>query len=191
MRNVVFVAPFPLETTLRFARAVGQLAGVRLLGIAQEVPGGDDRALFADVVTVRDGLDTRQLVEAARLLAQRHGGLHRMVGILEPLQTQLAEARQALGIPGTNPVTADLFRDKARMKDELRRHGLPCARHAVIRSWADAEAFVAQVGFPHQGFEVVHAAIGGENVTKITDVIAIVAQRGGHDRQQPNRVHTK
>ncbi len=148
MRNVVFVAPFPLETTLRFARAVGQLAGVRLLGIAQEVPGGDDRALFADVVTVRDGLDTRQLVEAARLLAQRHGGLHRMVGILEPLQTQLAEARQALGIPGTNPVTADLFRDKARMKDELRRHGLPCARHAVIRSWADAEAFVAQVGFP-------------------------------------------
>ncbi len=148
MRNVVFVAPFPLETTLRFARAVGQLAGVRLLGIAQEPPGGDDRALFADVVTVRDGLDTRQLVEAAQLLARRHGGLHRMVGILEPLQTQLAEARQALGIPGTNPVTADLFRDKARMKDELRRHGLPCARHAVIRSWADAEAFVAQVGFP-------------------------------------------
>ena len=29
------------------------------------------------------------------------------------------------------------------MKDELRRHGLPCARHAVIRTWADAEAFVA------------------------------------------------
>jgi biotin carboxylase len=148
MRNVVFVAPFPLETTMRFARAVGQLAGVRLLGIAQEAAGGDDRARFADVVTVADGLDARQLVEAAHLLAKRHGGLHRMVGILEPLQVPLAEARQALGIPGTNPVTADLFRDKARMKDELRRHGLPCARHAVIRAWADAEAFVKQVGFP-------------------------------------------
>jgi biotin carboxylase len=148
MRNVVFVAPFPLETTMRFARAVGRLAGVRMLGIAQEAPGGEDRALFADVVTVRDGLDTQQLVDAARLLAERHGGLHRMVGILEPLQVQLAEARQALGIPGPSPVTADLFRDKARMKDELRRHGLPCARHAVIRRWADAEAFVKEVGFP-------------------------------------------
>lgn len=34
------------------------------------------------------------------------------------------------------------------MKDELRRHGLPCARHALIQSWADAEAFVAEVGLP-------------------------------------------
>ena len=148
MRNVVFVAPFPLETTLRFARAVGQLAGVRLLGIAQEAPRGEDRGLFEDVVTVRDGLDTRQLVEAARLLQRRHGELHRLVGILEPLQVQLAEVRQVLGIPGTTPVTADLFRDKARMKDELRRHGLPCARHKVVRTWADAEVFVRDVGFP-------------------------------------------
>ncbi|HEY4181087.1 MAG TPA: ATP-grasp domain-containing protein [Kofleriaceae bacterium] len=148
MRNVVFVAPFPLETTMRFARAVARVPGVRMLGIAQELPGGADRDLFADVITVRDGLDTRQLVEAAQLLAKKHGGLHRMVGILEPLQVPLAEARQQLGIPGTDPKTADLFRDKARMKDELRRHGLPCARHAVIRTWADAEAFVREVGFP-------------------------------------------
>ncbi|CAN5575723.1 carbamoyl phosphate synthase large subunit [soil metagenome] len=148
MRNVVFVAPFPLETTMRFARAVGRLAGVRMLGIAQEAPGGEDRALFGEVITVGDGLETRQLVEAARLLEKRHGVLHRVVGILEPLQVQLADVRQALGIPGTSPVTADLFRDKARMKDELRRQGLPCARHKLIRTAADAEAFVQEVGFP-------------------------------------------
>jgi len=148
MRNVVFVAPFPLETTMRFARAVSRLGGIRLLGIAQEAPGGEDRALFGDVVTVRDGLDTRQLVEAARLLEKRYGALHRLIGILEPLQVQLAEVRQELGIAGTSPVTADLFRDKARMKDELRRHGLPCARHTLVRTWADAEAFVREVGFP-------------------------------------------
>ena len=148
MRNVVFVAPFPLETTMRFARAVGRLAGVRMLGIVQEAPGGADGALFADIVTVRDGLDTRQLVLAARILEKRHGALHRLVGILEPLQVQLAEVRRELGIAGTSPVTADLFRDKARMKDELRRHNLPCARHKLIKTWADAEAFVAQVGFP-------------------------------------------
>jgi formate-dependent phosphoribosylglycinamide formyltransferase (GAR transformylase) len=148
MRNVVFAAPFPLETTMRFARAVGRLPGVRMLGIAQEAPGGEDRSLFADVVTVADGLDAGQLLAAARVLESRYGQIHRLVGILEPLQVQLAEVRRAMGIEGTDPKTADLFRDKARMKDELRRHGLPCARHQLIRSWSDAEAFVAQVGFP-------------------------------------------
>jgi hypothetical protein len=148
MRNVVFVAPFPLDTTLRFARAAAALADVRFLGIVQEPPRGDDAGLFVDAVTVRDGLDTRQLIEAAELLRRRHGELHRVLGILEPLQVQLGEVRRALGVPGTSAETADLFRDKARMKDELRRHGLPCARHRLIRTWQDAEAFVAEVGLP-------------------------------------------
>ena len=148
MRNVVFVAPFPLETTMRFARAAARLDNVRLLGIAQTPPSGDDAKLFADVVCVEDGLDTAQLCVAARVLEGRHGKLHRVLGILEPLQVQLAEVRRAFGVAGTDPETADLFRDKARMKDELRRHGLPCARHRLIRTWADAEAFVGEVGLP-------------------------------------------
>lgn len=148
MRNIVFVAPFPLDTTMRFARATAGLANVRVLGIFQEPPRGDDAQRFSDVVTVQDGLDTRQLIEAARVLERRHGKLHRIAGILEPLQTQLGELRQAMGVPGTDAHTAELFRDKGRMKDELRRHGLPCARHKVITAWADAEAFVREVGFP-------------------------------------------
>ena len=148
MRNVVFVAPFPLDTTLRFARAAAALPGVRFLGIAQEPPRGDDASLFADLVTVRDGLDSRQLIEAAELLQRRHGPLHRVLGILEPLQVQLAQVRAALGVSGTSPDTADLFRNKARMKDELRRHGLPCARHKLLRTWDDAVAFVDEVGLP-------------------------------------------
>src|SRR6185503_9691375 len=39
MRNVVFAAPFPLETTMRFARAAARLDAVRLLGVVQEAPG--------------------------------------------------------------------------------------------------------------------------------------------------------
>jgi biotin carboxylase len=148
MRNVVFIAPFPAETTLRFARAVAKLDGVRLLGIGQRAPSGDDAAMFDDMIEVADGLDAGQLTAAARALQRRHGPLHRVLGILEPLQVQLAEVRAALGIPGPSPKVADLFRDKARMKDELRRHGLPCARHKLITSWADAEAFVAEVGLP-------------------------------------------
>ena len=148
MRNVIFAAPFPLETTLRFARAAARLPDVRLLGVCQKPPTGEDARLFADVVQVEDGLDPDQLRQAAEVLIGRHGRIHRLLGILEPLQVQLAEVRKALGIAGTDPATADLFRDKARMKNELRRHGLPCARHRLIRSWADAESFVAEVGFP-------------------------------------------
>jgi biotin carboxylase len=148
MRNVIFAAPFPLETTMRFARAAARLPGVRLLGIAQKPPTGDDARIFADMVQVEDGLDTDQLRQATEIMMGRHGKIHRLLGILEPLQVQLAQVRQALGIPGTDPATADLFRDKARMKNELRKHGLPCARHKLIRSWDDAEAFVREVGFP-------------------------------------------
>src|SRR5262245_31104453 len=144
MRNVVFAAPFPLETTMRFARAAAKLDDVRFLGIVQEAPapGSDDARLFADLVRVDDGLDTGQLIAAARLLQHRHGPIHRVLGILEPLQVQLAEVRRALGVSGTDPVTADLFRDKARMKDELRKNGLPCARHRLLHSWSDAESFL-------------------------------------------------
>jgi len=148
MRNVVFVAPFPLETTMRFARAAASLDDVRVLGILQEPPRGDDARWFADTLIVGDGLDTGQLVEAARTLARRHGAIHRVLGILEALQVQLGEVRRMLGVPGTTAETADLFRDKARMKDELGRHGLPCARHRLLRSWSDAEAFVAEIGLP-------------------------------------------
>lgn len=148
MRNVVFVAPFPLEATMRFARAAAGLADVRLLGIGQEWPKGGDAGVYADLVTVADGLDPRQLIEAGRLLEKRHGKIHRIIGILEPLQVPLGEMRTALGVPGTDAATADLFRDKSRMKDELRKHGLPCARHRLLRGASDAESFAAEVGFP-------------------------------------------
>ncbi len=148
MRNVVFAAPFPLPTTMRFALAAARLPGVRLLGLFAEAPSTDDARLFADVVRLKDGLDTRQLIDGARLLERRHGKLHRVLGILETLQVQLGAVRHALGVPGPGPETAARFRDKSRMKDELRRHGLPCARHRLCASAADAHAFAAEVGFP-------------------------------------------
>ena len=148
MRPVVFVAPFPLETTLRFARAAARVEGVTLLGVVQEAPQGDDRRIFRDLITVTDGLSARQLIEAIGILKQRHGQPARIVGVLEPLQTQLALARQAHGVPGTDPETAELFRDKARMKDRLRAAGIPVARHALLATRADAERFAQSVGFP-------------------------------------------
>lgn len=148
MRNVIFAAPYPVETTYRFVRAAARLRDVRMLGIVAKPPRGAEAKLFSDIVTVEDPLDVGQMINAARLLQHRHGSIHRVLGILEPLQVQLAHVRQELQVPGMTPKIADLFRDKSLMKEALRRHDLPCARHSMITSWADAEAFVAQVGFP-------------------------------------------
>lgn len=148
MRPVVFAAPFPLETTMRFARAAARLPDVALLGVVQEEPKGRDRKIFADVVRVTDGLSARDLIDAVEVLRRRHGMPHRIVGVLEPLQVQLAMARAHFDIPGTDPDTADLFRDKARMKDRLRAAGLPVARHRLLASPSDGEGFAREVGFP-------------------------------------------
>lgn len=148
MRNVVFIAPFPMETTLRFARAIAGLQGVRLLGVWQEAPQGEDARRFDDVVLVPDALDADKLIEGVRALERRHGKIDRITGVLEALQVQLAVVRQAFGVPGPDPATAERFRDKALMKDVLRKNGIPCARHALLHNYADAEKFVAEVGLP-------------------------------------------
>ena len=100
MRNVVFVAPFPLETTMRFARAAAGLAGVRLLGIVQEPPRGGDASLFADGMTFiaeRSGWPALGLVphfaEAARLPAEYAVALSRAVS------ARRAGARLVIAVP--------------------------------------------------------------------------------------------
>jgi formate-dependent phosphoribosylglycinamide formyltransferase (GAR transformylase) len=137
-----------METTLRFARALARLSGVRLLGVWQEAPRGDDARIFSEIALVKDGLNTAQLIEAVSRLRAKYGPPHRILGVLEALQVQLAEVRQAFGVAGPDPRTADLFRDKARMKDALRAAGIPVARHRLLHRPEDADAFVREVGFP-------------------------------------------
>lgn len=148
MRTVVFVVPYPAEASIRFARAFAELKAVRLIGLVQKPPTGAAAKPFANFVKVQDAFDSRQLIEACEKIRRKYGGLHQIVGVLEPLQVPLAEARAHFKIPGTDPRTADLFRDKGKMKDALRAAGLPCARHKVITSLADAVSFVRDVHFP-------------------------------------------
>jgi hypothetical protein len=60
----------------------------------------------------------------------------------------MAEAREAAGIEGMGPAVARNFRDKDRMKEVLRAHGVPVARSALARSPAELRAFVDRVGLP-------------------------------------------
>jgi hypothetical protein len=147
-RNVIFVAPFPIDTTMRFVRATSRLDDVRLLGVVHTPPEGEDAKLYDDIVRVTQPLDGKDVLDGVEVLRRKYGEPYRIIGILEPLMVQIAEARAKYGVEGTRPRVAELFRDKASMKDALRAAGLPVARHKLVTCDRDALAFAEEVGFP-------------------------------------------
>ncbi len=147
-RNVIFVAPIVDEPAARFLRALARLEDVQVLGVVHKQPPPENVKLFADLVRIPHPLDPAEIIEGIGVLRRHHGQPFRIVGALEAIKVQLAMARELFGVPGVGVRTASVFRDKSRMKDALRAAGLPVARHAVLRTEADARAFVAEVGFP-------------------------------------------
>lgn len=154
MVHAVFAIPFAMENTLRFARAAAGTPGVRLSVLSQDpldkFPAGF-RALLAGFEQVADAMRTEDLTAGVQALAARYGRVERLLGVLEPLQEPLAEVRERLTIRGMDAATARNFRDKARMKVLFAAHGLPCARHQLCATLAEATAFARLVGFPLVG----------------------------------------
>ena len=151
MSNVVFVAPFLLETTLRFIDAACELPGVRVGLVSQDpvdrIPEATRGRLMAHE-RVGDALDPARIAEGVRRIGRRLGSVDRLLGALEELQVPLGEVREAMDITGMAADTARNFRDKARMKSVLQAAGLPCARHRRVSSPEDALAFAREIGYP-------------------------------------------
>lgn len=149
--HAIFVAPFFLETTLRFVAGAASLPDVRLSLVSQDPAERLPprlRASLAGHWRVDDALDPNQLVEAGKALGSKLGRPARMIGALEQLQVPLAQARAKLGIEGLSVDAANNFRDKSRMKDVLTAAGVPCARHTLAESAEQAVAFAERAGFP-------------------------------------------
>lgn len=151
MRNVLFVAPFAFDTTLRFVEAAAVHPDSRLILLSQDplekFPQSIRRRL-AGHWQVSDCLHPGKLVEAVESVTLRFGRPHCLLGTLEHLQVQLGQVRDHLGIPGMGAEAADNFRDKARMKTVMRAAGLPCARHRLLGTEKDAWEFIEEVGYP-------------------------------------------
>ena len=149
--HVVFVAPFLMDATLRFVRAAAALPGVTL-SLASQDPAAklpaDLSARLAGYHQLGNAFDPAALVEAAASLGRRIAPVERLIGSLEQLQEPLAVACAELRLPALGVEAARNFRDKARMKDVLRAHGLPCARHCLATSAEAAREFIAARGFP-------------------------------------------
>ncbi len=151
MSNVIFVAPFFMETTLRFVQAAARLPGVQLGLISQDPLARLPEAIRGCLAAhrrIEDGLDPERITDAIRSMGRELGPPDRVIGALEQLQVPLAVVREQLGLAGMRAETAANFRDKARMKSVLREAGVPTARHRLAGSAEEAWAFVRQVGFP-------------------------------------------
>lgn len=151
MKNVVFVAPWFAETTLRFVSAVTRQPGTRVALVscdpADRLPA-EVRARLDGHERVEAGLDQDQIQSAVERIGQAWGPVHRLLGTLEELQVPLGHIRDRLGIEGMGAEAAENFRDKARMKTVLRAAGIPCARHGLARTADEAWGFARASGYP-------------------------------------------
>ena len=145
-RLVVFVARDAAGESLRYARAVGRLEGVRLLCVCERA--GNPAGIFEDLVTVADAHDARQLVAAARALAERHGPLRQLVTAQETLLLPVARAGEALGLRGLSAAAVTRALDKSSLKETLSRAGIGTARGRLVTGDEEARRFAARVGFP-------------------------------------------
>ncbi|MBM76234.1 MAG: hypothetical protein CMK59_12595 [Proteobacteria bacterium] len=148
MLNVVYVAPFPMNATMKFGKALANLHDVRLFGIFQKPPVGPQAEGFFRIIKIDDALDVALLEKHVRQIQISFGPVHRLLGVLENLQEELAIVRQRLNIYGMRPQAAHRFRDKSAMKQALRQAGVPCARYAEISSAQESLQFVERVGYP-------------------------------------------
>ncbi|MGH9117615.1 MAG: ATP-grasp domain-containing protein [Acidimicrobiales bacterium] len=151
MANVVFVAPYALDATVRFVRAVvgapearvGLVSSDPVERFPREVRAGIDAHWRID-----DCLDPEALAGAVTAMASSLGPVDRLLAILENLQVPLAEVRERLGIDGIGVEVANNFRDKAQMKAVFEVAGVPCARSRQARSALEAEGFADEIGLP-------------------------------------------
>ena len=152
MPFVIFVAPFFSDPASRTMAAIATLPGVRLGVISQqrqEEAPDYLHGLLAAHWRVDEVLDPEQLVRAAKSLSAMVGApIHRLWGSLEQAQVPIAEARELLGVTGMSAETTRAFRDKAKMKDILRAAGIPCARHALVRSLDEGRAAAMRIKYP-------------------------------------------
>ena len=144
-RRIVFVARSFTGESLRSAVAITKLDDIYLLGICEQEYTGD---AFVDVVRVDDVHDSTQLIEAARMLQQKHGELDRIVTTYETLLEPVAKTVEAFGLEGMSLATVRRALDKSLLKATFEQAGIATARSRVLTGDAEARSFTREVGYP-------------------------------------------
>lgn len=174
MHHVVFLAPYFGENMRHCLWCFSELPDVKL-GVVTQEPADRIPPQLRDRITghyrIQNAEDPRQIVEGARGIEKQWGRIDRIESYLELLQVPLAEARDELRLPGIGAEVARNFRDKNRMKDVLRKAGIPVARQALVKCADDARRFVAEVGYPIVLKPI--AGFGARNTQRASDDVSL------------------
>jgi formate-dependent phosphoribosylglycinamide formyltransferase (GAR transformylase) len=148
MRVILLGPHFPIYQR-QFVRALREI-GVEVAGIGDwDFYQLDDqlRRWLYWYERVPDMKDEEAIAAAAKKIHSM-GAVDRLEATIEAQMIPAAKARMELGIAGQTLEEVELCRDKYRMKQHLRKQGIPCARAEKVSSAADARRIAKEVGFP-------------------------------------------
>lgn len=148
--HILVIAPNFPSNQREFVRAL-KAVGAVVTGIGDTAVEHLDEQLkgWLDFYERVPSLEDEDAVTAAVRKAQKRGPwVDRLEATIEGHVLMAARVRERTGIPGLSSQAVLLCRDKFRMKQYLRAHGVSCAQNAPVSSEAEARAFVAEVGYP-------------------------------------------
>lgn len=148
--NVVLLSPNFPPSYYQFAVGLRR-AGANVFGIGDAPYAAlrpELRDAFTEYYRVDSLHDYAQLLRACAYFTYRHGKIDRLESHNEYWLETDARLRLDFNVPGLKPVDMEKVKRKAKMKEVFRAGGVDVARGTTIRTRADAEAFIADVGYP-------------------------------------------
>lgn len=149
--SAVFATSTLGSSTVKLISALLGQPGVRLGLISEDPIDGLPEHVRARLVThvkVDDAKNTQHLESAVRGMNGVLGKAELLISTFEELAVPVAEARAALGLPGTTPKVAKTVHDRMLMRQALAAAGLPVVRDVVVENVDAAVGFALAVGYP-------------------------------------------
>ncbi|MCX7670590.1 MAG: ATP-grasp domain-containing protein, partial [Anaerolineae bacterium] len=147
--NVIFLSPHFPPNYYNFCVALRR-AGATVLGIADEPYDSlryELRGALTEYFRVEE-MSYDQLLRAVAFLIYRHGKIDRLESHNEYWLMTDAQLRTDFNIPGIKADQVLDLKAKSRMKARYMAAGIPVARGRVVRTLAEAQELVQEIGYP-------------------------------------------
>jgi biotin carboxylase len=125
-----------------------QALGVEVILLGEAIPAGLSPEVVVASRRLRSCFDEQEVLTAlAEELGDRE--LRGVVTWSDAAVQTVARVAQAYGLPGQSPESADICRDKSRMREALAaRHPTLCPRFARVREWGETLRASRELTFP-------------------------------------------
>lgn len=148
--NFVFLSPHFPPNYSQFSVQLHNL-GVNVLGLADEPYDRlhpELKASLTEYYYVNNMHDYDELLRAAGFFTHKYGKLDRLDSHSEYWLETEARLRTDFNIPGIKTDSINQIKHKSLMKEVFKKAGVPVAKGWVVRSMQEAQALIAETGYP-------------------------------------------